>query len=187
MWSGLRMQTMRSSGVTKCVCVGGCPPRGAPGSLGPGGRCINPGSTLLLTLEVRKPEGGGHSDVGPRGQPRPRAVPGELEGLGSGAFGGVSRKAECAHSAFPCSGAWTRGHRERTLADGGSADSAGGVARAGSGNPHSHCPQCTRIPLQGKQPVTCPGPHTQQETALDSGPPPPQGWGPCRIQPQHSS
>ena len=137
------------------VCVWGCPPRGAteagaPGSLRPGGRGINPGSTFLLTLEVRKPEGGGHADVGPRGQPRPRAVPGELEGPGSGAFGGVPRKAECAHSAFPCSGAWTRGHRERTLADGGSADSAGGVARAGSGNPHSHCPQCTRIPLQGK-------------------------------------
>lgn len=160
---------------------------GAPGSLQPGGQGINPGSTLLLTLEVRQPEGGG---IHRRGPQRPALAPGSgrrAGGPGRGAFGGgCPQRAECAPSAFPCSGAWTRGHRERTLADGGSADSVGGVARAGSGNPHGYCPQCTRIPLQGNQAVTCPGPHTQQETALDSGPPPPQGWGPRRIQPQHS-
>lgn len=80
-----------------CVCgavlsagpggASGATEAGAPGSLWPGGQGVNPGSTLLLTLEVRKPEGGGHSDVSPRGQPQPRAVAGELEGPGSGAFG----------------------------------------------------------------------------------------------------
>lgn len=84
MWSGLRkLQTMRSSGETKCVCGGavlpagpggasGATEAGAPGSLQPGGQGINPGSTLLLTLEVRKPEGGG---IHRRGPQRPALAP----------------------------------------------------------------------------------------------------------------
>lgn len=44
----------------------------------------------------------------------------------------------------------------------GSADRAGGVARAGSGNPRGRCPQRTRIPFSGKQAVTCPG-HTHNK------------------------
>ena len=74
MWSGLRkLQTMCSSGATRCVCVAGSGPaflpwawRGRRGPQSSGTRQPaawrwghKPRSTLLLALEVRKPEGGG--------------------------------------------------------------------------------------------------------------------------------
>ena len=90
------------------VCVGGCPPRGAteagaPGSLRPGGRGINPGSTFLLTLEVRKPEGGGHADVGPRGQPRPEQCRESWRARAAVPLGGVPEGRMCPLS-FPVLG-----------------------------------------------------------------------------------
>lgn len=51
---------------------------------------------------------GGYTDVGPRDQPWPQAVAGELEGPGSGAFGGgggaVSLEGRMCPLSFPVLG-----------------------------------------------------------------------------------
>lgn len=73
-----------------------------------------PRSTLLLALEVREPEGGGTQMWFPEASLGPEQW---QESWRAQAVDPLTQKAECAPAAFPCSGAWTTGRRERTLAD----------------------------------------------------------------------
>lgn len=119
-----------------------------------------PRSPLLPALAVRKPEGGGTHRCSPQ---RPASA------LSSGGRAGGPRQWTPPHPEgrmCPCSFPTLGGLDERPQGEDsggrGSADRAGGVARAGSGNPRGRCPQHTRIPFSGKQAVTCPG-HTRSK------------------------
>lgn len=138
--------------------AGGATKAAGPGNLQPGGGGINPAPLSSWPWRSGSQKVGGHRC----GSQRPALAP------SSGKRAGRPRQwtPSPRRQNVPPQLSRARGPGPQAAGRGlwrcGSVDRAGGVARAGLGNPRGRCPQHTRIPFQGKQVVTCPG-HTHSK------------------------